>query len=423
MRRASALLLLVLSSLTYSPCEASQLLHYQPLSSFHHLTTNWVSSSSINDRKCCRFAPARQGSTDHENEGDDETRNEIFDNDNARSPGGALRRNARPHRRGAAAQRTSKHGKPQKHVELSNLCPPLEGPIGAPPLPVLTTKDPRIIERWLEDNVGEYSILGFDSETVAKLPWRPERASLPDGPATIQLATPTSCIIVHLSRCGDGSALCAPEILRSVINNPRIIKCGVGIDDDALELYRWSKKGFGEAQRSGANAPHLWEMNSRFDLGCILPDSGPYRRLGLRQLAQQILGVQLLKSKKLSMSNWGKRDLDLSQISYAARDAWVAAAIVEQLQECNSAVFQPKALMEAELMKTQKDMEFLDDRATKRKTAKLALKKVTEMQKAGHTGKNDEEREKELRSLIDLHRPDQPPSFGEEVLNNLSLFQ
>lgn len=48
------------------------------------------------------------------------------------------------------------------------------GPVGAPQLPVLTTRDPRIIERWLEDHVGsngsdEYSILGFDTESIAKV--------------------------------------------------------------------------------------------------------------------------------------------------------------------------------------------------------------------------------------------------------------
>eukprot|EP00581_Thalassiosira_minuscula_P030513 CAMPEP_0183766968 /NCGR_PEP_ID=MMETSP0739-20130205/11904_1 /TAXON_ID=385413 /ORGANISM="Thalassiosira miniscula, Strain CCMP1093" /LENGTH=89 /DNA_ID=CAMNT_0026005829 /DNA_START=172 /DNA_END=437 /DNA_ORIENTATION=+ len=88
------------------------------------------------------------------------------------------------------------------------MCPPLDGKVGAPPLPVLTTKDPRIIQRWLEEHVSssssgsgssdssEYSILGFDIESIAKPPWKPERASLPDGPATIQLSTPSSCIIV-----------------------------------------------------------------------------------------------------------------------------------------------------------------------------------------------------------------------------------
>ena len=197
---------------------------------------------------------------------------------------------------------------------LRHMCPPLDGPKGAPPLPVLTTKDPRTIERWLEENVysdtNEYKILGFDQESIAKPPWMPQRTSLPDGPATIQLSTPSSCIIIQLSRCGDGSATYAPAILRSIINNPKIIKVGVGIDDDALELYRWSKstgsgssldarsRNHNNGRQNAKQTPLLsWEMTSRLDIGCILPNKNPSRRSGIRELAQTILGVEINKSK------------------------------------------------------------------------------------------------------------------------------
>lgn len=190
---------------------------------------------------------------------------------------------------------------------LRHVCPPLDGPKGAPALPVLTTKDPRTIERWLDENVkrddNEYAIVGFDLESISKPPWKPHRASLPDGPATIQLSTPTSCIIIQLSRCGDGSSMYAPDILRSIINNPKIIKVGVSIDDDALELYRWSKRSSLGARsnnigRYSKETPQsLWEMTSRFDIGCVLPNKNPSRRSGIRELAHAILGVEINKSK------------------------------------------------------------------------------------------------------------------------------
>jgi hypothetical protein len=196
-------------------------------------------------------------------------------------------------------------------TEFSTMCPPLDGPIGAPPLPVLTTKDPSTIQRWLDDNViidgdDEYTMLGFDLESIAKPPWMPERASLPDGPATIQLSTTTSCIIIQLSQCGDGSALFGPETLRRVINNPKIIKVGVGIDDDALELYRWSKNSLenarGRSVRENQHQPlQLWEMTSRFDIGCILQKN---KRSGIRELAQKILGVEINKSKVCVCANF-----------------------------------------------------------------------------------------------------------------------
>ena len=189
---------------------------------------------------------------------------------------------------------------------LRHVCPELDGVRGAPPLPVLITKDPRTIERWMEENVycgdNDYATLGFDLESISKPPWKPHRASLPDGPATVQLSTPASCIIIQLSRCGDGSAKYAPIILREIINNPKIIKVGVSIDDDALELYRWSKSSAFDARRNingyhPQQASQLWEMASRFDIGCILPNKNPSRRSGIRELAQTILGVEITKSK------------------------------------------------------------------------------------------------------------------------------
>ena len=174
---------------------------------------------------------------------------------------------------------TSQQPRRRQRNGLSNICPPLDGPVGAPQLPVVTTKDPAIIARWLEENIGGsdntngYSVLGYDQESTAKPPWKPERANLPDGPATVQLSTPDSCLIVQLAICGDGSAMYAPEILRQVINNPKIIKVGVGIDDDALELFRWSKDSHKEEEM-------LWKMRSRFDIGCILPDTKSSRRAG-----------------------------------------------------------------------------------------------------------------------------------------------
>ena len=298
----------------------------------------------------------------------------------------------------------------QKRRGLCHIAPALSGSIGAPELPVLTTKDSRIIQRWLEEHVPSYSgpnndikscysrsILGFDLESISKPAWMPERASLPDGPATIQLSTPDSCLIVQLSQCGDGSAINAPAVLRDVINNPNVIKAGVGIEDDALELYRWSQKGNNRrrtqvpqdedhrSRQKNFGSSSLWEMSSRFDIGCILPSSHPSRRLGLRDLANTILGVEIEKSKKLAMSNWGLRHLSLSQISYAARDAWVSAAILERLQRENNEVFGVNALLEMEFMKRQRSMKDVDERAAIRKRAKEEMKILIEQAKEGGT--------------------------------------
>mmetsp|Transcript_2651 Transcript_2651/g.4105 ORF Transcript_2651/g.4105 Transcript_2651/m.4105 type:complete len:356 (-) Transcript_2651:1724-2791(-) len=314
------------------------------------------------------------------------------------------------------------------HEEEFHTIFPLQGEVGAPPLPVLTTRDPRVIERWLEENVpafssgdkNTYSVLGFDQESIAKPPWQPGRASLPDGPATVQLSTPTSCLIIQLSCCGDGSALHAPAVLREVINNERIIKCGVGIAGDALELYRWSKESFEDVGQH-------YELKSRFDLGCLLPHKTPPLRAGIKELGETVLGVSLNKSKKISMSNWGLRNLSDIQIAYAARDAWVAAAVIERLQKGNEEVFGTDSLMKSDFMKNQTPVEEMDERKREKKRLKEKLKrkrrykKVKALEKrerddSSVDNKKEDEDEERIRELYNgLIKRDQPPTFPEDV--------
>jgi len=318
----------------------------------------------------------------------------------------------------AGIRKKARHSSPFSK-KLSHTIPALEGVVGAPPLPVLTTKDPRIIERWLEENVAAFSsedanvcsILGFDQESIAKPPWKPERASLPDGPATVQLSTPTSCIIIQLSRCGDGSALHAPAVLRDVINNERIIKVGVGIDDDALEFYRWSRESFEEETQ-------LYELKSRFDLGCLLPYKNPSTRAGIKELGEKVIGVSLNKSKRLSMSNWGSRYLTEEQIAYAARDAWVSAAIIERLQKANEEVFATDELRKMDFMTNQTKMKDMDERVRERKALKDELKELKNKQKDDSNtseNKRDAKRREELYGLLASLKGDQPPTFPEDV--------
>ena len=109
---------------------------------------------------------------------------------------------------------------------------------GAQSLPVLVTNSPRTIEQWLSTHCGTDAVLGFDTESMAKAVWFSERAILLDGPSTVQLSTVDSCLIVHLTRYGDGTAPYAPEALRAVLNDSTVVKAGVGIDADTIELYR-----------------------------------------------------------------------------------------------------------------------------------------------------------------------------------------
>lgn len=114
------------------------------------------------------------------------------------------------------------------------------------------------------------------------------------------------------------------------------------------------------------------------------------------------------------MSNWGVRHLSDEQIAYAARDAWVAAAIIERLQNGNEAVFGADSLMEMEFMKDQTLMKDMDERVRKRKILKDELKALKDKQREGDNEK-DSDRKRELHELMAELKADQPPTFPEDV--------
>lgn len=55
------------------------------------------------------------------------------------------------------------------------------------------------------------------------------------------------------------------------------------------------------------------------------------RRWGLKNLAREVMGVQMDKPKSVTLSNWGKRVLSNKQIEYAAVDAFVSFEIGRML--------------------------------------------------------------------------------------------
>ena len=80
------------------------------------------------------------------------------------------------------------------------------------------------------------------------------------------------------------------------------------------------------------------------------------------------------------MSNWGLRHLSDEQIAYAARDAWVAAAIIERLQKGNEEVFGADSLMEMDFMRNQTLMKDMDERVRKKMILKDELKALKSKQ-------------------------------------------
>lgn len=143
-------------------------------------------------------------------------------------------------------------------------------------------------------------ILGLDAEWFFTSPI-----------SVVQIASATHCFVIHLAFMNNREL---PGVVKEVLEDGSIIKCGVGISGDVSRLQR---------------EQHL-TMQGTLDedtFSVLLSLSEP-GKTSLAALASIVGGVTLQKSKKLTCSNW-ERGLSPPQISYAADDA-VASFLVGQ---------------------------------------------------------------------------------------------
>lgn len=146
-------------------------------------------------------------------------------------------------------------------------------------------------------------VLGFDTET--RPAFRKGQQYLP---ALLQLATEKDVFIFQLQQIG------LPNSIAALLSNRKIAKVGVAITDDVQGLQKltpFSPAGFVELAKLGK------------DLSV--------QHFGLRGLAAATMGSRIAKSKKITTSNWAKKDLSPGQLQYAATDAWIGREIYLRL--------------------------------------------------------------------------------------------
>ena len=120
------------------------------------------------------------------------------------------------------------------------------------------------VESWLSARRHEPAF-GFDTET------RPAfRRGVVFAPATLQLSTATDCLVVHLAHLEAPW----PAALVEVLASPETLMCGLGIDDDAVELW----------------LHHGLEVFGRVEL---LRMPGASKGSSLAGLAETVLGVDV----------------------------------------------------------------------------------------------------------------------------------
>jgi ribonuclease D len=147
----------------------------------------------------------------------------------------------------------------------------------------------------------QQKVLGFDTETRPAFT-RGESYT----PAILQLATPEQAFVFRLK------FFPFPEELADILSDENILKVGVGIKDDLLGLKKISD----------------FTPGGFFDLATEVTKRG-FQDKSLRALSAIFLGKRLLKGPK--KTNWERKELSPSQITYAATDAAVGILIYQKL--------------------------------------------------------------------------------------------
>ena len=148
-------------------------------------------------------------------------------------------------------------------------------------------------------------VLGFDTET---------RPAFNKGqsylPSLLQMAGRKVVYLFQLSKCD------LTESLINLLSNYNIIKSGVAINQDLIELQQISN----------------FEPAGFIDLGDIARSKGlPHH--GLRGLAAYLLNFRISKSGRTS--NWSANQLTKKQIKYAATDAWLGRELYLKYKRIN----------------------------------------------------------------------------------------
>lgn len=138
------------------------------------------------------------------------------------------------------------------------------------------------------------SIIGFDTET------RPvfSPGQKQNGVALLQLSGPDHAFLFRIFKMGLRERLCR------ILSDPEILKIGAATHDDVRGLQRkrnFSPAGFVDLQKIVCE----WGISDK----------------SVKKMAGIIMGCRISKVQQLS--NWEAPDLSLTQLKYAATDAWI----------------------------------------------------------------------------------------------------
>jgi len=140
-------------------------------------------------------------------------------------------------------------------------------------------------------------LIGFDSEQKPTF----KKGEKANKISLIQLANADECYLVQVLQIKELSPLL------DFIRDRNFVKIGINLVGDKKALYDEYKI----------------HMKGTLDLDSILTKLSSKNSIGAKKVAKVFLNKNLLKSKKMSVSNWEAENLSVNQIKYASEDATV----------------------------------------------------------------------------------------------------
>lgn len=147
--------------------------------------------------------------------------------------------------------------------------------------------------------------LGFDTEVKPTFISGEARR----GPDVVQFSTGTRAFVfqMHLSQ--------SEALVRDVLRAPHVVKVGFDLRSDQKQLMH----------RLGVHAQPL------LDLDFVFRARGYPKSIGVKAAIALLFNRRLLKSKRVTTSNWANHTLEPRQILYAANDAYAAWSVLDAL--------------------------------------------------------------------------------------------
>ena len=188
-------------------------------------------------------------------------------------------------------------------------------PCGAPDYKVTCTACGAAADAWVAENLAPIMSKGIGLDVE----WRPTRTKGgTTRPAIVQIGVNDQVLILNLLKLPRAAL---PVALVQILEDPDVLKGGVGLVEDARLLHR----------TLGVNIQGCVDASDVAVAQGFLPDGKT--AWGLASLVEATVGWTSWKNKRVIMSNWEAWPLSRAQAAYASMDAVASAAVIYNLEE------------------------------------------------------------------------------------------